>query len=153
VIEELGAELDRVMQQCSDDFNGIELARYFVKVRQIKDRLEAAVKPFDAFYEELAKVRIPQVFDREGVPSITLDEGFRVTVSHKLHASIKAGQKELAHQWLKDNGLGDIVSETVNASTLAGVARTMAEENQELPESLFNQAVVANTSFNKTGKK
>ena len=131
-----------------DELNPIELARSFVAVRTLKDKLEVTLKPFDAFYEELAKVKIPMVFDRHKVPNVTLEEGYRVQVSHNLRASIKGGtDKEVAYQWLRDNGLGDIVTETVNASTLSAVAKTMAEENRELDAEIFNVAILPNTSF------
>ena len=149
ILNELDKSLADVVSEYTDDFSPIELARYFVKVRQIKDEAEATTKQFDAFYEELAKIKIPTIFDQHKVPSISLDEGYRVTVSHALRASIRSGAREAAHQWLRDHGLADIVTETVNASTLSAVAKTMAEENQDLDPDLFNTAIIANTSFNR----
>lgn len=133
-----------------DNLGPIELSRAFVRVRLLKDEMDAIMKSFDAFYEELAKVKLPAVFDMHKVPSITLDEGYRVTISHSMRASIRGGaDKQAAYEWLRSNGLGDIVTETVNASTLSAVAKTMAEENRELDADLFNVAVLANTSFNR----
>jgi len=150
-IQSLDSALNNLMVDVDvDNLSPIELARYFVRVRETKDQLEKILKPFDAFYETLAKVKIPETFDRHGVPSVTLDEGYRVTVSHALRASIRGGvDKEAAYEWLRDNGLGDIVTQTVNASTLSAVAKTMGEDNKELPEGLFNVAIMPNTSFNR----
>lgn len=149
----LATNIGRLMDEFSDEFGPIELARYFVKVRTFKDETEATLKPFDAFYEQLAKVKLPAVFDAHKVPSVSLEEGYRVTVSHALRASIRGGvDKEAAYAWLHDNGLGDIVTKTVNASTLSAVAKTMQEENRELDQELFNTAILANTSFNRTKK-
>lgn len=153
VADELERVVSNVLLEPIDEMDPIELSRFFVDVRLLKEHLEAVIKPFDAFYEELAKVTIPTVFDAHKVPSITLEEGYRITVSHALRASIRGGtDKQVAHQWLRDNGLGDIVTETVNASTLSAVAKTMAEENRELNGELFNVAVLANTSFNRIKK-
>lgn len=150
---DLSGELFALMKEYDDDLSPIDLARYFVRVRQIKELIEAEVKTFDAFYEQLAKVKLPETFDRHGVPSVTLEEGYRVTVSHSMRASIRGGvDKEIAYEWLRENGLGDIITTTVNASTLSAVAKTMAEENKELPSDLFNAAVLANTSFNRIKK-
>lgn len=151
-VTDLAGELMKLVREYNEDFSPIELSRYFVKIRRVKDAIDAETKNFNAFYEELAKIKIPEVFDRHKVPSITLDEGYRVTVSHALRASIRGGLKDEAHAWLRDHGLGDIVTETVNASTLSAVAKTMAEENQELDPELFNVAVLANTSFNRIKK-
>lgn len=152
-LESLELHIQQLTGQDLIDLSPIELARFFVQVRTLKEKIEAVVKPFDAFYEELAKTTIPATFDRHGVPSVTLDEGYRVTVSHALRASIRGGvDKESAYQWLADNGLGDIVTRTVNASTLSAVAKTMAEENRELDGDLFNVAYLSNTSFNRVKK-
>lgn len=140
--------LNLVSTEGMDELNPIELARSFVALRILKEKLEVALKPFDAFYEEMAKVKIPTMFERHKVPNVTLEEGYRVQVSHTLRASIRGGQdKEAAYQWLRDNGLGDLVTETVNAATLSAAAKAMAEENRELDGDLFNVAIMANTSF------
>ncbi len=129
------------------DTGAIDLARNFIALRSVVDRLDEIVDPVSKLYEHMKIQSLPEVFDRHGVPSVSLDEGFRVTVSHTVRASIRKDQKDEAYKWLKDNGLGDIVTETVNSSTLSAVARTMAEDNKELDERLFNVAVIPNTSI------
>lgn len=129
------------------EIGAIELARNFIALRSIVDRLEDVAKPLDKLYQQMKTVNLPEAFDRHGVPSVTLDEGYRVTVSHTVRASIKPDMKDAAYAWLRDNGLGDIVTETVNSSTLSAVARTVAEDNRELDSELFNVAVIPNTSI------
>lgn len=52
----------------------------------------------------------------------------------RLYASPIAGQKEAMLQALKKNGYGELVTETVNANTLASfVKEQMAENNDEVP--------------------
>ena len=131
--------------------DAIEFARAFVVLRQLKDKIDEAIKPFDKLFEDVKTVRLPAVFDLAGVPTVNLDEGYRVTVAYNTRASIKGGQKDAAFQWLRDNGLGDIVSETVNSSTLSAVAKSMVEENRELNPDLFNVHVLPTTSVTKKG--
>lgn len=130
----------------------VELTRAFVKLRVLKDQIDEALKPFNDFYLETKDKRVPQAFELAGVPSVSLEEGFRVTIAHNVRASIKGGQKEAAFEWLRANGLGDIVTETVNSSTLSAVARTMAEENREFDADLFSVAILPTTSVTKTKK-
>lgn len=134
------------------DADVVEYTRAFVRVRGVKDRLDEVVKAFNSVYEELKTIKLPAKFEEAGVPTINLDEGFRVTVGHRLFASIKGGMKEEAYQWLRDNDLADLVTETVNASTLSAVAKSMAEENRELNEDLFSVAILPTTSVTKTKK-
>jgi len=126
--------------------DAIEVARAFVKLRHLKDRTEAVAKAISIAYEQIKTTTLPEAFDMAGVPSVNLEEGFRVTVSHKLYASIKKDMKEAALEWLRANDLGDLISPTVNASTLSAVAKTMGEENRELDPELFSVAIVPNTS-------
>lgn len=130
----------------------VEFTRAFVTLRQIKDLIEESLKPFDKFYEEVKGIKLPAAFEAHGVPTVTLEEGYRVTVAYNVRASVKGGQRDAAYQWLRDNGLGDIITDTVNASTLSALARSMAEENKELDTELFTVAILPTTSVTKTKK-
>lgn len=129
--------------------DAIELARTFVAMRQLRDNIDAALKPFDVMYAEVKDVKLPARFDEAGVPTVNLEEGYRVTVAHNTRASIKGDMKERAFEWLRANGLEDIVTETVNSSTLSAVAKSMVEENRELPDDIFNVAIMPTTSVTK----
>lgn len=141
--------LEREVQE-AENKGPIETSRAFVRMRRVKDFVDEVFKPFNTVYEKMKVEKIPQIFETAGVPSINLDEGFRITVSHKLWASIKGGKKEEAYVWLKENGLEDLITETVNSSTLSAAARTMVEDNVDLPDELFSVAIVPNTSITKT---
>ena len=131
----------------------VEFTRAFVTMRTLKDQIEEALKPFDKFYEEVKGIKLPAAFEAHGVPTVTLEEGYRVTVAHNVRASVKGGQRDAAYKWLEDNGLGDIITQTVNASTLSALARSMAEENRELDSELFTVAIMPTTSVTKTKGK
>lgn len=130
--------------------DAVEMARAFVHVRRVKDELDELSKRFSKVYEELKSVKLPQKFEEGGVPSITLAEGYRVGVSHLVRASIKGEAREAAYEWLREHGLGDLITNTVNASTLSAVAKSMVEDNQELDPELFNVHVLATTSVTRT---
>lgn len=92
---------------------------------------------------------VPAMFDEAGIKNVPLVEGYRVQTGGKIFASIKADAKEQAYQWLRDNGLGALVVETVNVQTLSAAAKVMAEEeNRELPEEFFNTMDKFTTSVN-----
>jgi hypothetical protein len=57
-------------------------------------------------------------------------------LSTKIYASAVADRKEELFAWLKENGYGDLVYETVNANSLAAFIREQLEEVEELPEEL-----------------
>lgn len=151
-VEQLGvdiASLQAELQTKTEGADVVAMTRFLVQLRTLSEQVEATTKPFNDLYNEFKDVRVPKAFEDAGVPTVNLDEGFRVTVSHKVRASVKGGMKEQALQWLRDNGLGDIVSETVNSSTLSAVARTMVEENRELDADLFSVHIMPTTSVTK----
>jgi hypothetical protein len=59
--------------------------------------------------------------------------------------------KEAAFEWLRENGLGELITETVNASTLSAQARKMLEDGTELDADIFNVSVFPTTSITKAG--
>lgn len=133
------------------DMNGpIELSRALVTLRFLKDKIDATFKQFDTIYMDVKDKRLPEAFDKAQIPHVNLDEGYRVGVSHSIRASIRPNMKEAAFEWLREHQLGDIVTQTVNSSTLSAVARTMGEENKELAPELFNVHILPTTSVTKT---
>lgn len=137
--------------QAARKSGAVSLARSYVVYKRVCDRMEEMVKPYNAFRDVLKGVVIPEQFEQAGIPNVTIDEGFRIGLSTRILASIIPDKKEEAYQWLRDNDLGDIIGETVNASTLSATAKSLVEDqNKELPEDLFKVAYVPNTSVTKT---
>ena len=137
----------------------VQAARAYVVMRRMCDRVQDIVsisdggKVFGPMMQKLATEEMPAMFEQAGVPHISLDEGFRVGVSHRWSASIKSDKKGEAYHWLRVNGLGDLITNTVNASTLsAAVKKEVEEHNREFPDEFFNVAHVPNTSVTATGK-
>ena len=150
-IEATKEAVDRLQQDFKEfEGNTTEIARAFVSLRSIRDELEELYKSVNKTYDLWKSDKLPSQFDAEGVPTVNLDEGFRITVSHKVFAGIKKDQKEAAYRWLRENRLGDIITDTVNSSTLSAVAKTMMEENKELDAEYFNVHVVPTTSVTRT---
>jgi len=130
----------------------IELARAYVVLREAMETMEESLKPFQALFQRVKNVEMPQAFQTAGVPTINLEEGFRVSVVQQTRASIRPGMKEEAHRYLQNNGYGDVIQETINSATLSSLARTLQEENLELDETIFNVAIMPTTSVTKTAK-
>lgn len=121
----------------------------FKAIREIDDEIKSLKKSSNAVKESMARTIMPQLFKEKGTTSITVD-GFRFTMSETVRATIKADQKAEAYEWLRENELGDLITQTVNASTLASAARAELEAGRELDEDFFNVAIVPNTSVTKS---
>jgi hypothetical protein len=129
-----------------------EAAQVYVDFRQMFDYLDATRDEFARIKERLAKEIIPAIFEESSVDgTINLKSGYRVTLAHRMTATIL--DKEGAYKWLEDNGMGDIIQPTVNASTLAAVAKNLLEENRSLPPEYFKAGLTPNTSMTKIKTK
>lgn len=128
-----------------------QAAQCFVAVRAIGDMIDEAVKELHKLRQALQTGIIPERFQLANVTTCTVDD-HRVTISTKL--SVTMTDKVGGMEWLRDNGLGDIVQETVNAQTLASaIKKKIEDEGMEPPDEMFNLTPVMNTSATKVKPK
>jgi len=125
-------------------------AEHYRMLREMHDEIDAVKKEAYHAMEHYTMSVLPELFEDECVTTLNLASGYRVTVKHTMRASVKADAKGHAFQWLIDNDLGDLVTETVNASSLSATARMLNEEGRELPTDFFNVATLPQVSLTKT---
>ena len=110
-----------------------QLAERLKDLKTQKKNLEADLKDING---ELAVVEadLAEVMASDEVQNFTRD-GNMFYLSNKLYASTKAGQQEALSDWLKENGHGAIVKETVHHQTLNAFVKELLSDD-ELPEEL-----------------
>lgn len=110
-----------------------ELADQLKAAKDKKKELDTEIKELGAKIEELDLALSDAMAEAECERFSRNGSAFYLNT--RLFASPIAGQKEAMFAALKDNGYGEIVTETVNANTLASfVKEQMAENNDEVPE-------------------
>lgn len=98
-----------------------------------KKELEAKTKEVNARIEELDRELSDAMADAE-CDKFTRN-GSTFYLNSRLYASPAAGGRDALIHALKDNGYGSIVTETVNANTLASFCKEQMTANEdELPE-------------------
>mgnify|MGYP001256920036 CR=1 FL=1 len=110
------------------------LADRLQKLKEHKKQLEAETKSVNAEIEEVETQLAGLMVDQE-MQNFTRN-GQMFYLSTRLYASAVAERKEELFTWLKENGYGDLVYETVNANSLAAFVREQMEETEQLPEGL-----------------
>lgn len=116
----------------------LELIRAMHKVRKQKDDLDYELKSTTAELEFLAKIAIPEKFAEEQIKNMNVDGIGRVGLRADAYASIKAGLKEKAFEWLSDIGSGDLIQPQVAPSTLKAFLKGRLKAGEDIPEELFN---------------
>ena len=113
--------------------NIAELADQYQAAKDNAERIEAELQDAKAFRDNL-KGRLIDAMLEEETDSIGRN-GRRYTVCAKTKYSKAAGADDQLFDLLREQGLGDIIRETVNANTLQAAMKQLAEDNGgELPE-------------------
>lgn len=120
-----------------EQLKALSLTDLITEFRHIKDQLDAAkeVKTNCQKRFDLIRLKVlPELADEEGVSTMTVDGIGRMGLSSDMYTSIRADDREVAYQWLRDHGHGDIIKETVNAGTLKSFCKEMVKNGEEIPE-------------------
>ena len=101
-----------------DTGTGKQLSDLVRQLRSVEQNIEDAelnMKALKAEKHRLSVENIPALMDEMGVDRLDVDG---VSVSRKMivHASIPQDRKEEAFEWLRDNGLDDIIKNDVTCS-------------------------------------
>lgn len=113
----------------------MELFRKIDEYKELLDRkvsLEEETKENNAHIDSMKK-EIADLMVESECPRISR-KGFTYSLQQKTRYSKKGGADEQLFEILRENGLGDIIKETVNAQTLQSTISSMVEEQGELPE-------------------
>lgn len=137
--------LEEYVKENWDEWNLDQKAAAYVRVQNFQKRIAADSAPLkkhiNRLRDQVGGQWLVQAMDDSGLTTISTKAGYRVTQSQRLFASIKADSKTEAQQWLHINGLGELITTTVNAHTLSSAFKSMIEdENKEPPEDYFNYA-------------
>jgi hypothetical protein len=133
--------------------NHVDIIKHFNQVRLAAERIKESREAIKDMEDSLSTVIIPDVVQkvREVTgekPPFNIEGVGRVTVSYRFSCSMP--DKNTGIDWLKNNGHGGIVQETVNSSTLSAFAKNMLEESGiELPPEIFKVGTKPYTSITK----
>ena len=95
------------------------LADQVEKLEDLNVRLEAQeqiIKDTKKQIERLSGEVIPNMMSEMGLSELKLQDGSHLKVSTSYKASITEANKEMAFNWLRENGLGDIIKNEINVS-------------------------------------
>ena len=90
-----------------------------LKLRAMEDQLkimEEALKNKKKDIDRISGEVIPTMLSEMGLSQLKLADGSAVDVKPFYSASISAQNKDKAYQWLRNNGLGDIIKNEISVS-------------------------------------
>jgi len=96
-----------------------ELSDQVVKLRNLEDQIkstEDSLKKLKAKADSLSGEVIPTMMTEMNISTMKLADGSAIEVKPVYGASIPADKKEEAFNWLRENGLGDLIKNEVTVS-------------------------------------
>jgi len=99
--------------------NITSLADQVKKLRDLEDQLkidEELLKDKKRDIEKISGEVIPTLLSEMGLSSLKLADGSAVEVKPYYAANISINNREAAYNWLRENGLGDIIKNNVTVS-------------------------------------
>lgn len=125
-----------------------EMVRHFVDLRDVSEDIKIVRKSLELIEDRLSHSEIPDHFKALKLKTTTYEDIGRVSIGHKWSCSII--DKQVGFEWIRGNGHGGLIIETVNASTLAAFAKNLNEtEGKSLPPDKFTTSINPYTSITK----
>lgn len=120
----------------------------FMKAKaEEKANLEDQLKLVNAHYDVLRLEVIPEKMDSEGIENIRLEGIGRVSLTGDMFVQILS--KGDLFNWLKDNGLSDLIQPTVNSSTLKAFVKRRIKEGKPFPADFLRVTPVTRATITK----
>jgi hypothetical protein len=92
------------------------LSRYCLMLQNLEDQMLNMEKDLKKLKEEADKIGseiIPSLLAEQGLASLKLADGSSVDIRKSYNCTIKKDQVESAFEWLRNNGLGDLIKNEV----------------------------------------
>lgn len=132
-----------------DGMTLVQLIEAMYDLQKRKESIEDDLKALNKTFDFLRITKIPAKMEEDGVDRISVAGVGRVSLTADMHVSVKADMKEKFYDWLRDNGRGDLLQETVNPSTLKAAVKGMYKSGEEIPDDLLNVSPFTRASITK----
>ena len=109
-------------QDAPDQTDNVDVNELSEAIEQYKSvgaqilAVESKLKELKAQEKYISEFTIPEIMEKQNLKTVKLKDGSELSVGKKFFASAKADKKLEAIQWLRDNGLGDIVDNNITVT-------------------------------------
>lgn len=141
IVTDIGSQIARMKTKGHED-----VAASWAFLRDAQDAIDELKKQTTALVEAIGHQQLPERLDAAKVPNFTIEGVGRFTRTERYFASMI--DKAAGLKWLRANGGGDLIQETVNAQSLSGFGRARLEESgKDLPAKVFKVTLIPGVSL------
>jgi hypothetical protein len=127
-----------------------ELAEELRDVKAGLDRIAQEKADAQRIYDYLRLILIPERMEVEDTENVEFAGVGKLILTSDVYAAIPAAARDEAYEWLRDNGHGALIKDSVHNSTLKAFAKDMIRDGAMLPEQLFSVKPFTRASLRKT---
>ena len=105
-------DFERDQQEVIEKTDIQQLSGYCLELQSLEDQIEFLEKEIKKLKEQADKIAseiIPNMLAEQGLSSLKLADGSAVEVKKSYSCTIKKDGTDAAYQWLRENGLEDII--------------------------------------------
>lgn len=125
-----------------------EVAEMFTKLREAYETADFVKKRLGEAFDWYRVTYVPDYMDDQGVSSVKIEDVGRLGLTDDLR--VKILDKESVYDWLEENDLGDLITSTINSSTLKATLRRRLIKGQEVPGDLFELSPFTRANLTKS---
>jgi len=125
----------------------IQVIKHYDQLRQVTALIKESREALEQIEMKLSREQVPEVMRAHNIKNITIEGVGRVTLGTRWSASMP--DKQAGFDWLRQNGNGGVIQETVNAQTLGALAKELNADGLELPAPTFTTSIMTYTSITK----
>lgn len=148
ILEDKPVDEDSITQALGTEADPVEMAEMFRLLRELYETADRIKKHYGKAFDWLRVHYIPNRMDDLGASSIKLPGLGRLGLTDDLR--VKTLDKDGAFRWLEEQDLGDLITETINASTLKATLRRMLQKGEQVPDNLFELAPFTRANLTKS---
>ena len=113
-----------MLEDSTDLLDNVEVTTIAAECQKLKnlqddiDRAEEHVENLKKMADDISSRVIPELLAEQGLSSLKLADGSSVTVKREYRCTLpkEEARREAAYNWLRDNGLGDIIKNNVSVT-------------------------------------
>jgi hypothetical protein len=125
------------MSEYDDKYEGMSLKQLAEAQAQVKTEMEhyAGIKAsLQQEFDALRKHIVPAKMEEMGIESVRIEGVGTLSLAVDAYCSTPADKRQALMDWLESHNAGDLITTTVNASTLKAFMKEQATEGNELPD-------------------
>ena len=114
------------------------MAHEMKEVRERLDNTKAESSELQKQWDDLRKVHIPNKLEELGIESARITGVGTVSERTDAYCSVPAANRQALYEWLEAHDHGDLITDTVNSSTLKAFMKEQIMLGHEVPDDIVN---------------